>query len=161
MEKNYGLRNLKEDYREIQEKYDLPSFREMNEEFGIEKLAESESEILIREVRKFISDKFSGYVRFIETLLNPVNAQMFVYSIIKSFEETENEKLKEIYKILSKKEFDLIELDLKFSEEKEAEFIRDSFNLWQKLKKDLIKIIEKVKENWDNKSEIKNKDYFG
>ena len=161
MEKNYNLRSLKEDYREIQEKYGLPSFKEMNEEFGIEKISEFESELLIREVRNFVSDKLSGYLRFIETLLNPVNAQIFVYSILKSLGESEKEKLKEIYNLLSKKEFELIGLNLNFSDINEAEYIKDSFETWQKIKKDLMKIVETVKGNWDNKAETKNKEYFG
>ena len=161
MEKNYNLRTLKEDYKEIQEKYGLPSFKEMNEEFGIEKISEFESELLIREVRKFVSDKFSGYLRFVETLLNPVNAQIFVYSILKSLGESEKEKLKEIYNLLSKKEFGVIELDLNFSEIKEVEYIKDSLKIWQEIKKDLMKIVEKVKGDWDNKAETKNKEYLG
>jgi len=161
METDYSLRQLKEDYREIQEKHDLPTFKEINEDFGIEKLSDSESEILIREVRKFISEKFSNYLRFSETFLNPSNVQMFVYSSIKSLEDSDREKLKEVYNVLSKKEMEVIELDLDFSESKEAEYIKDSFKVWQYVKKELLKIILKIKKNWDNKVESKSKDYFG
>lgn len=157
----YGLRNLKEDYRDIQEKYKLPSFKEMNEDFSIEKISDSETEILIREVRRHVSDKLANYLRFVETLLNPSNVQMFVYSVIKSLSSEDKEKLKEIYKILSKKELDLIELDLDFSEQKEADFIKSSFESWVEIKKDLLRIVGNAKDNFDVKQETKTKDYFG
>ena len=62
---------------------------------------------------------------------------------------------------MSKKEFGVIELDLNFSELKEVEYIKDSLKIWQEIKKDLMKIVEKVKGDWDNKAETKNKEYLG
>ena len=161
MEKEYNLDVLKQEYKKIQEKHNLPSFEELNEDFNIEKASEIEVELLIREIRRFMADKLSTYMRFIEAILNPVNVQMFIYSLIKSLETQEKEKLTEIYKKLSKKELKLIELDLKYSEEKEALFIRESYSMWQEMKKDLLEIFEKINSNWDNKVESKNKDYFG
>ena len=161
MEKEYNLETLKQEYKKIQEKHNLPSFEELNEDFNIEKASEMKVELLIREIRRFIADKLSNYTRFIEAILNPVNVQMFVYSLIKSLETQEKEKLTEIYKKLSKNELKLIELDIIYSEEKEALFIRESYVMWQDMKKDLLDVIEKANKNWDNKSESKNKDYFG
>ena len=161
MEKEYNLEALKKDYKELQTKYNLPSFEELNKDFNIEKAAEVEVELLIREIRRFVADKLANYMRFVEAILNPVNVQMFVYSLIKSLDTQEKEKLTEIYKKLSKNELKLIELDIQFSEEKEAWFIRESFVMWQEMKKDLLDVIEKANHNWDNKVESKNKDYFG
>ena len=161
MEKEYNLETLKQEYRRIQEKHNLPSFEEMNEDFNIEKATEVEVDLLIREIRRFVADKLANYMRFAEAILNPVNVQMFVFSIIKALETQEKEKLTEIYKELSKNELRLIELDIQFSEEKEANFIKDSCKMWQGMKKDFLEIIKKVDENWDNKVEAKNKDYFG
>ena len=161
MEKEYNLETLKQEYKKIQEKHNLPSFEELNEDFNIEKASEVEVELLIREIRRFLADKLANYMRFAEAILNPVNVQMFVYSLIKSLDVQEKEKLTEIYKKLSKNELKLIELDIKYSEEKEALFIRESYVMWQEIKKDLLDIIEKATKNWDNKSESKSKDYFG
>jgi len=161
MEKEYNLEVLKQEYKKIQEKHNLPSFEELNEDFNIEKASEVKVELLVREIRRFIADKLSNYMRFAEAILNPVNVQMFVYSLIKSLDAQEKEKLTEIYKKLSKNELKLIELDIDYSEEKEALFIRESYVVWQEMKKDLLDILEKANKNWDNKSESKNKDYFG
>ena len=67
------LQELKDQYSELQKKHNLPSFDEMNKDFYIEKLAELESDLLMREIRKFISDRLYNYLRFIENLLNPQN----------------------------------------------------------------------------------------
>ena len=161
MAKESDLENLKKDYLVVQRKYNLPSFENLNEDFQIEKIAEVETDILIREVRKFIADKFSNYLRFVETILNPSNAPMFVFSIVKSIGVEEKKKLVEIYKELTKTEIRLIELDTDFFEEKEAEFIKEAYEIWQKIKKDVLEVVEVIKKNLDNKFEVNGKSYFG
>ena len=66
------LKKLKENYSIIQKKHSLPKFEELNENFFIEKLAEVETDLLIREVRRLMGDKLVNYMRFVENLLNPV-----------------------------------------------------------------------------------------
>ena len=155
------LAKLKEDYERLRKRHNLPSFKELNEDFQIEKAAETETEILIREVRRFVGDKLTNYLRFIDSLLNPVNVPMFVFSIIKLIDAEEKKRLSEIYKKLMKKEIKFIELDLEFNEEKEAQFIKDSYELWQEMKKDMLKVMDKINKRWDDKFEANNKDYFG
>ena len=161
MENKSDLENLKKDYEKIKREHNLPSFEELNEDFQIEKVAEIETDFLIREIRKFMSDKFSNYLRFIEAVLQPVNTPMFIFSIIKSIGAEEKKKLTDIYKKLVKIEVRLIELDIKFFEEKEVEFIKESYEVWQEIKTDMLEIVESIKRNWDNKSEVNGKGYFG
>lgn len=155
------LAKLKEDYEKLRKRHNLPSFKELNEDFQIEKAAETETEILIREVRRFVGDKLMNYMRFIESLLNPVNVPMFIFSIIKLIDAEEKKRLSEIYKKLMKKEVKFIELDLEFNEEKEAQFIKDSYELWQEMKKDMLKVMDKINKRWDDKFEANSKGYFG
>jgi len=155
------LTKLKEDYEKLRKRHNLPSFKELNEDFQIEKAAETETEILIREVRRFVGDKLMNYMRFIESLLNPVNVPMFIFSIIKLIDAEEKKRLSEIYKKLMKKEIKFIELDLEFNEEKEAQFIKDSYELWQEIKKDMLRIMDKINKRWDDKFEANSKGYFG
>lgn len=161
MVKESKLENLKKDYVKIQKKYNLPSFEELNQEFHIEKAAEIETDILVREIRKFVADKLGGYLRFTETLLNPTNAPMFVFSIIKIMGVEDKKKVADIYKELVQNEINLIELDTAFSEKKEAEFIKESYKLWKKISKEILSLLDSVKKNWDNKFETNNKGYFG
>ena len=155
-----GLERLKTEYLELHNKHRLPSFKEMNEDFYIEKIAENETDILIREVRRMVGDRLANYMRFIENLLNPVNVPMFVFSVIKLIGVEEKNKLQEIYKKLIQNEIKFVERDLEFEENKEAEFIRQSYELWQEIKKELANILEKVDKNWGTKTEESSKGYF-
>ena len=161
MVKESILGSLKKDYTKIQKKYNLPSFEKLNEDFQIEKIAEVETDFLIREIRKFIADKFSNYLRFVEAILQPTNVPMFIFSIIKSIGDKERKNLTNVYKKLAKIEVNLIELDLEFVERKEVDFIKESYEIWQEIKKDILNVLGIIKKNWDNKFEGNKKDYFG
>jgi hypothetical protein len=161
MDKKPDLAKLKEDYRKLQEKYNLPFFEKLNEDFQIEKIAECETDFILREVRTCITDKFFNYLRFIESLLTSTNAPMFVFAITKTLEQKDKEKLMELYKKIAKVDVDIIELDLQYSEEKEAKSIREYYEMWQKIKKELIEIVDIIKKNWDVKIEDSGKGYLG
>ncbi len=154
------LKQLKEEYSKIQKKYNLPNFDKLNENFKIEKIAETETDFLIREVRESIGETLENFLRFVEAILNPVNVPMFLFPIIKSLSVEEKNKLSEIYKKLSKLEIDAIKL-IDYSEEKEAEFINEAFKLWQEIKKEIVKIIESFERKLDIKIEKTEKGYFG
>jgi hypothetical protein len=161
MDKECNLDDLKEKYSEIQNKYDLPDFDSLNEDFSIERISEIETDFLLREIRKFLSEKFTNYLRFIEAIIHPVSSPLFIFSVIKILGAEEKEKLTEIYKVLAKKEIKLVELDISYDEKKEAFFLKESFESWKKIKKDLLEVFQVIDKNWDNKFETNNKGYFG
>jgi len=160
-EKESSLEKFKKEYGKIQKKHNLPSFEKLNEDFQIERIADLESDFLVREIRKFMAEKFSNYLRFIETILHPVNAPMFVFSVVKAIGSEEKSKLTGVYKELVRTEVNLIELDIEFSEKKEVEFVKESYKMWQDMKGDLMDVVKVIKKNWDNKFEVNGKSYFG
>jgi len=156
------LEEVKKRYSELQAKYDLPDFKKLNEDFQIEKVSETETEVLLKEIRKYMFDKFSNYMRFLESLLNPVNASVFTFSVLKTLNVDDKKVVEEIYKKLMKLEVELMEIDIEYVEEKEAKFIKNSSEIWDEVKLDWIKIVETIKTNWDNKVEKgEGKGYFG
>jgi len=156
-----NLKELKKNYSKIEKQYNLPTFEELNQNFQIEKISDVSTDYLIREVRKFMADKFSNYLRFIETLLNPSNVPMFVFYFVKSINVDEKKKLSEAYKNLAKIEVNLIGVDIQFSEEKEAEFIKESYEIWQGIKNNILGVLNTIKINWDNQVKQNDKGYFG
>lgn len=154
---------LKDSYKILKKEHDLPSFEQLNKDFSIEKINEEETECLIREIRKYVSEKINGYLRLTETLIHPNNAQMFVFTMLKSMNKDDTKKLQSIYKKLAGKEIDVIELDLEYDLKKEIEFIKSAFLMWQEIKNDLLKIIQKIKKDWKNgiKKVSKDQGYFG
>ena len=155
------LDKLKSDYAKIQKQYKLPSFDHLNEDFWLEEIAGSETDFLTRKIRSKVADHLSRVARFLESILNPVNASMFVFTLVKLVEPEEKRVLSDIYKKLMKMEIEIIRLDIEFNEQKEAAFIKNYFELWQDAKKDLSKFIESIGSKWDNKSESNTKGYFG
>ena len=156
-----SIDELKTDYEKAKEVYDLPSFEELNLNFQIEKICDIETNFLLLEVRRHISEKLSTYLKLTETLINPTSAQMIVYHMIKTFTTSDQEKLREIYKKLAKLEIKVVELDLDFEEEKEAKFIKKAFDEWQKIKIDLLKLIKATQEKLDTETKPADKKYFG
>ncbi|MFC1666198.1 hypothetical protein ACFLZF_00605 [Nanoarchaeota archaeon] len=156
-----NIDELKKDYQIIQDKYNLPCFEELNKDFCIEKLSEIETDYLIREIRKLIADKFVSYLKFVETLLHPVNVPIFILSIVRLIDNKDKAKLSKIYEKLAKSEIEIVELDLVFCETKEAEFINNSYSLWQEIREDLLVFIRKIKNDWNVKPQINEKNYFG
>ena len=157
----FNLNELKQRYKQLQEKYNLPGFEEMNKEFYAEKIAESETDFLFRELRKFIADKYYNYMRFIETIINPSNAPIFIFSLIKSITPEQKKKFGQIYDKLSETYLEVIKLDVDSSEEKDAEFIRRSYNSWLIIKKELSEAIGQLKNSDSKSEENSNNKYFG
>ena len=63
------LAKLKEEYEEARKKYDLPSFKELDQEFEIRKL--ESGGFIIREVRRVIINKLQNFADWLTPILNP------------------------------------------------------------------------------------------
>lgn len=160
MEDENNIKKLKEKYAILEKKYSLPKFDELNREFSIEK-AEKDSEFLLKEIIHLMVDKFQNYIRFLENLINPTNASMFAFNLMKVIDPENKKKFSESYKKLSEIEINLIKLDIKPNEESEAKFIKEAFIKWREIQEDLYSVIEFAEKNWNNKQEQNKKDYFG
>ena len=158
--KEKGLKELKENYALFQKKYTLPSFEKLNEDFQIEKI-DFETDFIIREIRKIISDKLVNYLKIVETLLHPTNVPFFVYSMVKVIGKNEKDNLNEFYKRLSMIQIELIKLDLIYNEKSEADFVKRAFNEWDSMKKQLHDLISFIEKNIDKKTDNERRGYFG
>ena len=156
-----GLEEFKKEYDFFKDKYDIPEFSKLNELFEIEDLESCETEFLLRKIRKIIADKLSSYVRFIEIILNPANAPMFFFKLIKKLDEGDKKVLNEIYEEFGKLEVSVATLDLDYHEEKEAEFIKNMFDRFNESRFDILKVIEKMGNGEGKKVEDKSRSYFG
>lgn len=157
----FGLERLKKEYEKAKKKYNLPEFDEMNKEFEIEKLQERESDLLLREIRRAISEKNMAYLRFIEMFLNPGNAPMFFLSLVKNMDGYNRKLLEELYSEFGKFEIKSIALDNEYDESKELAFIKNFIKKWKELKSKFSEITDSLEESWEKKSERKEKGYLG
>lgn len=155
------LKNIKEDYKKIEEKFSLPAFENLVEEFDVEKISEKEEGLLIRDIRRAVAEKISGYLHLFEMLMNPSSPPMFVFSFMKNLSEQDKKEIKEIYKELSRLQIHTIKLDTVYDETKEAEFIKKTYTLWQNLKTKVYALVEIFEKEFEKNSEAKEKSYFG
>ena len=153
------LEKLKKDYEILAKQYRLPSFRELNEEFEIEKIAEKETELLLRHVRRCMLEKLAAVSRFFELMLNPTEANLLILSLLKDISAETKKKMEKIYRELSYIELEAVELDLDYSEKNEAKFIVEVSKDWKTLKSGLKDISKQL----DTKLQAKEKsgNYFG
>ena len=160
MPKDHPIQELKKNYNQLKIKHSLPEFTELNKLFDIED-TEIETEFLLKKVRRTISEKIASYLRFIDIILNPSNAPIFFFKLVKRLDSKDMQTLKNIYEKLGKFEIQTICLDIDYSEKNDAEFIKDIFNTFNKeIKKDFIVIIEKLNTEEENSKKI-NGSYFG
>tara|TARA_Y100000310_G_C20525952_1_gene736033 strand:+ start:370 stop:855 length:486 start_codon:yes stop_codon:yes gene_type:complete len=161
MEDKNNLNELKQKYIELKQKYYLPEFSNMNEIFDIEEI-DVETDFLLRRIRRVVSERISGYLRFIEVILNPSNAPMFIFKLIKKINEQDKKTLTELYETLGSFELEIVKLDLEYNEAKEAEFIKKIYNaLNDNISRKLLMVVEKMK-NGEGKEKIEEKgSYFG
>ena len=160
MQKENNLEQLKKNYEILRKKYAMPSFSEMNEDFDIEKL-DGECELLSREIRRAISERNLGYLRFVESFLNPSSAPMFFLALVRSINPEEKATLEGLFPKLAGFELESIRLDNIYNEKKDAEFIKKVYKEWQGIKKEFDIIISSVIDGVEKKSEKKNKGYLG
>lgn len=152
--------DLKAEYDKLKIKHNLPEFNKLTEDFDIEKIAEKEPIFLLREVRRAISEKNSAYLHLFETLINPTSPPMFIFSILRNISTEDKETIKEIYKILSKIQIELMKLDTIYKEDAEIKFINETFCTWQKIKQTIYRFIESSEKNFENDDISKKRSYF-
>jgi len=159
MEKS-KLARLKQEYEKLRKLYSLPSFKQLNEDFDIERIARKETELLAREVRWRLSEKISSAMRFLELFLNPAAAPLFILSALKGIGAETRKLIEKAYHELVELEVISLSLDLAYDEKNEAKFIKDVVKGWSALSSNINKVNKALCEALHLKEKTK-KDYFG
>ncbi|MBT3642830.1 hypothetical protein HN604_01765 [archaeon] len=150
-----------EEYEELREKYSLPEFDKLAEDFDIEKVSEKESTFILREIRRMIHEKLSAYLSLFEMLVNPSAPPMFMFGVIKKMNGDHKELIKKVYENLVKLQISIMKLDTVYSEKSEAEFIIRSFSEWQDMKVKIHDLIDSFEQNVEKNDSLKKTSYFG
>ncbi|MEK6830468.1 MAG: hypothetical protein AABX77_00375 [Nanoarchaeota archaeon] len=160
MQKEHSIEELKEKYEKFKTKYNLPEFTELNKLFDVEEIS-PETEFLLKKIRRITTERITEYLRFIDIILNPSNAPIFFFRLVKKLNINDRNSLMGIYEKLEKFELQAIALDIEYSEKKEAETIKEIFKVFDNsVKKDFLATIEKLNGEEENSKKI-NGSYFG
>ena len=94
-------------------------------------------------------------------MLNPSNAPIFVFQIVKNLDSDDKKNLEECYKKIVELEIKMIALDMNYLEKGESDFIKESYKEWQEVKKLMNLVHSSIVKNWNNGFKKKEKGYFG
>ena len=137
------VKDVKKEYEKFVGKYSLPSFKELNEDFEIDKI-DRESDCFLRAVRKAIMEKVVNAIGFLEMLLNPMNAPRMYVPFVNTMAVSDNKEIDELYTSLSKLSLISLKLEVGYSEKEEAEVIKKVFEVWQKEKVKFGNLVDKI-----------------
>jgi len=155
------LGSLKEAYSTFKSKYDLPEFYELNKVFDIEDI-DVDTDFLLRRVRRIIAERITGYSRFVDILLNPSNAPVFFFKLLKKLDSSDKELLSKMYELLGNVEIEILSLDLDYSEKNEADFIKKIYELFEaEVRLNFLSIVKKLGTSEDILKKDTNRSYFG
>ena len=152
------VKDVKKEYEKFIEKYNLPSFNEINEDFEVDKI-DRESDCFLRAVRKAIMEKIVNAIGFLEMLLNPMNAPRMYVPFVNTMAVADNKEIDELYNSLSELSLLSLKLEMGYSEKGEAEVIRKVFDVWQKEKVRFGNLVDKIGQPVN--SVKRERSYFG
>ncbi len=155
---DFELEDLKRIYNEYEKKYGIPRYKELNEDFEIDKI-DRESDSFLRVVRKVMMEKVVNSLNFLDMLLNPGNAPRIYYGFLKSIKEEDTKMIDEIYTKLGNLSMESLALEIDYSEKKEAEMIVKVFREWDSVKVNFRKLMEHIQH--PTREEKKERNYYG
>ena len=133
-------------YVELKKRHKLPEFREMNNEFEISDL--EETDFLLRAMVRRIAEKLDFYSTMLEEVLQPDTSNLYAMHETRYFDDGEKKKMYELYTKLMNFNRQSIEVSLMHAEKEEADFINSLFDEWKILKQELLGFVKKIRVSW-------------
>jgi HPt (histidine-containing phosphotransfer) domain-containing protein len=146
-------------YRQLQRKYRLPSFEQLDKEFEISCI--EQERFLLREIRKKLDEKIDDICKTLEEVLQPDTNLSGIYES-RVFSDEEKKRVFDLYRRLMRLHRQGFELLVKSDDKSDADFVRSVSAEWEKLKKELSQVARKLQESWEKEMEENEKlGYFG
>lgn len=140
------------DYKELKEKYNLPTYEELDFEFELDE----EAKFPMRDVRRKINNKLHIFLDILQAVIQPETSDLTQMYEAHYYTEKDKQKALTLYKQLMIYSRTSDEIAIKQNEDKEAKFIIDLFQKWNVIKDEMYYFIIKMKESW--KKEFKVED---
>jgi len=149
-----------EDYKELQKKYNLPTYKKLNDNFELDYI--EDPFFMLRSIRRRIHEKVVFFAKIFEKIIFPNQAAMIEMYESKFFSEKEKEELLQTYEELLELDRKALSLNITSTDINEAEYIRTTFKKWSLLIKKSQFIIQKLDKSWkQEKSNLGKNHYFG
>ena len=134
--------NMEQKYNELSKKRKLPEFKELDHEFEISDL--EETNFLIRSIIRRIAEKLDFYTTMLEEVLQPDTSNLYAMHEIRLLEEHEKSSMYDSYKKLMHLNRKSIEVSLELEEKSQLEFIIEAFTEWKIIKIELLEYVKKM-----------------
>lgn len=139
-------KEIEKQYIELKKKLKLPDFKEIDFEFEISDL--EETNFLLREIIRKMAERLDFCSTMLEEILQPDTSNLYALHETRNFDEDEKKKMYELYTKLMNFNRQSIEVSMEHNEKEEAEFISSLFNDWKTLKKELLVFVKKMRASW-------------
>lgn len=140
-------------YSELKKKHKLPEFKDIDLEFEISDL--EETNFLLRAIVRRIAEKLDFYSTMLEEILQPDTSNLYAMHETRYFDDDEKKNMYGLYTKLMNFNRQSIEVSLIHNEKDEAEFINNIFNDWKSLREELLKFVKKMMASWKTEVDIK------
>ena len=139
-------------YNELTKKFKLPNFKELDDELELSDM--EETKFLLRVIMRRIAEKLDFYATFLGEILQP-DSNLYVMHETRHFDETEKNKIYDVYRKLMEFHRLSIEISLNHDEKEEADYIASFCEEWEGIKKELLIYTRKIKDSWKEEVNIK------
>ena len=133
-------------YNELRKKHKLPEFKDIDFEFEISDL--EETNFLLRAIVRRIAEKLDFYSTMLEEILQPDTSNLYAMHETRYFDEDEKKQMYGLYAKLMNFNRQSIEVSLQHNEKDEADFVKDLFDEWKSLKQELLRFVKKMRASW-------------
>ena len=137
---------IEKQYNELKKKLKLPEFKELDFEFEISDL--EETNFLLKATIRRMAEKLDFYSTMLEEVLQPDTSNLYAMHETKFFDEEEKKQMYELYTKLMNLNRQSIEVSLEHNEKDEADFINNLLNEWKDLKQELLRFVRKMRASW-------------
>ena len=140
-------------YNELKKKFTLPEFREIDSEFELSDL--EETNFLLREIIRRIAEKLDFYSTMLEEILQPDASNLYAMHETRVFDENKKNQMYNLYRRLMDFNRQSIEVSLEHNERDEVEFINNVFQEWKSLKYELLRFVKEMRASWKTETDVK------
>jgi len=137
-------------YEELKEKYNLPSYDELDFEFELDK----EAKYPLRDIRRKINSKLHIFLDILQSIIQPETSDLTQMYEAHYYTEEDKQKALNLYKRLMIYSRTSDEIAIKYNEEDEANFINELFQKWEEIKDEMYFFIKKMKNSWKQEYKV-------
>lgn len=152
-------KDMEKEYDKLRAKHNLPELKELDKEFCIGKL--EETDLLLRTIINKMNERIEHTLKILGEIIQPETNVAEMYES-EAFSDEEKKEMFELFKKISVYHTDLLLKDFEYEEASAAQLINKVYADWNAIKQEFIKILEKIKDSWKNETKSKLElGYFG